>query len=189
MTEAARLEASAVEDAPPSGRQVIAVLLGSGAIGFLLGVLAYPSWQDALEPAQVLAGIVNYPLHNLVYLHSTRPLTALNQILALPLYAGVTERALALILSGATGMLSMQALGMVVLALSGDVLLATLAPFFILVTNSTVGGVTYRPGDEWSLHFAYDVATTNGAVHVVEDLAMRNEGIVATRIVPITACA
>ena len=131
------------EDAPPSGRQVIAVLVGSGAIGFFMGAVAYPTWHDALEPAQVLAGLVTYPQHNLVYIYSTRTLTVLHELLALLLSSGVSERTLALLLSGAIGMLSLQALGLVVLAVSGHVQLATLSPVFILLTNATAGGVTY----------------------------------------------
>ena len=143
MTEPARGAARSAEDAPPSGRQVIAVLVGSGAIGFFIGAMAYPTWHDALEPAQVLAGLVTYPQHNLVYIYSTRTLTVLHELLALLLSSGVSERTLALLLSGAIGMLSLQALGLVVLAVSGHVQLATLSPVFILLTNATAGGVTY----------------------------------------------
>ena len=143
MTEPARGAARSAEDAPPSGRQVIAVLVGSGAIGFFMGAVAYPTWHDALEPAQVLAGLVTYPQHNLVYIYSTRTLTVLHELLALLLSSGVSERTLALLLSGAIGMLSLQALGLVVLAVSGHVQLATLSPVFILLTNATAGGVTY----------------------------------------------
>ena len=47
-------------DGPPTGRQVVIVLLASGAIGFLFGALR-STWQDALEPAQVLAGVRYQP--------------------------------------------------------------------------------------------------------------------------------
>jgi hypothetical protein len=37
-------------------------------------------WQDAVEPAQVIAGLVRYPPDNPVYQHSTRTWTLLHQI-------------------------------------------------------------------------------------------------------------
>jgi len=129
--------------ARPSRGEVVAVLLGAGAIGFLLGVVRYPTWPDALEASQVLAGVVNYPRDNPVYIYSTRTWSVVNQVLALLLSAGFSEMTVALAVSGATGMLSLQALGLLVLALSRDVPLAILAPVFVKVTNAVSGGVTY----------------------------------------------
>jgi len=37
-------------------------------IGFVLGALRERTWHDALEPAQVLAGLVRYPPENPVYI-------------------------------------------------------------------------------------------------------------------------
>ena len=116
-------------------------------------MVCYPSWHDALEPAQVLAGLVRYPPDNPVYIYSTQTWTVLHEVLALLLYAGLPERVLALMLSGVTGMVSLQALGIVVLALSGNVRLAILAPAFILGTHAASGGVTYPVvlmGFQWS---------------------------------------
>lgn len=129
--------------APPTERDVVLTLAGCGAAGLLLGVMWRPAWQDAIEPAQVLAGLVGYPPDNPVYLYSTRTWTVLHQAGALLLAAGVSERTLSLVLSGMMGMLSFQALGMCALAVGGDLLLALLAPAFILLTNTASGGVTY----------------------------------------------
>lgn len=129
--------------APPAGRQVAVVLAAAGAMGFLLGMTWRPTWHDAIEPAQVLAGLVEYPADNPVYLYSTRTWTVLHQALAVLLGAGVSERTLSFLLSGTTGMLSFQALALIVLALSADTRLAVVAPAFILATNATFGGVTY----------------------------------------------
>lgn len=141
---------------PPSRRQVIAVLVACGAIGAFLGAVWRPEWQDALEPAQVLAGLVSYPSDNPVYIYSTRTWTVLHQVPALLLSLGCSERALTLMLSGVMGMVSLQALGLIVLALSGDVPLAILSPVFILVTNTASGGVTY-PVHLLGVSFTYGV--------------------------------
>lgn len=143
MTAIANVNTGLPEETPPPGRQVAAVLLGCGAIGFFLGMVWQPSWQDALEPAQVLAGVVSYPPQNPVFLYSTRVWTALHQVLAVLLYAGFSERALALVLSGVIGMVSLQALGVFVFALSRDIPLAILSPFFIVFADAAWGGVTY----------------------------------------------
>lgn len=127
----------------PSSGAVATVLAASGTIGFVLGGFWRPTWQDAIEPAQVLAGLVHYPPDNPVYLYSVRTWTVLHQAIAALLMWGVPERAMAVVVSGATGMLSLQALALVVLAVGGEVALAILAPVFILVTESAWGGVTY----------------------------------------------
>ncbi len=127
----------------PTRAQLAAVLAGSGAIGFFLGLVRYPAWPDALEPAQVLAGLVTYPPDNPVYLYSTRTWTVLHEGLAVLLSLGFSELTLALVVSGLTGMLSLQALGVIILAVGGDVGLAVLAPFFIQVTHGASGGVSY----------------------------------------------
>jgi hypothetical protein len=139
-----------------SSGAVATVLVASGAIGFVLGGLWRPSWQDAIEPAQVLAGLVHYPPDNPVYIYSVRTWTVLHQAIAALLACGVPERAMAVVVSGATGMLSLQALALVVLAVGGEVALAILAPVFILVTESTRGGVTY-PVYLMGMPFSYGV--------------------------------
>ena len=119
------------------------MLLGTGAIGFFLGMVRFPAAPDALEPAQVLAGLVRYPPDSPIYLYSTRAWTVLHDAFALILAAGVPELTLGLVVSGLVGMLSLQALGVVVLALGRDATLAILAPFFITLTNAVSGGLTY----------------------------------------------
>lgn len=132
-----------MDHARPSRDTATAVLLGTGAIGFFLGMVRFPAAPDALEPAQVLAGLVRYPPDSPVYLYSTRAWTVLHDALAVILAAGVPELTLGLLVSGLVGMLSLQALGVVVLALGQDATLAILAPFFITLTNAVSGGLTY----------------------------------------------
>jgi hypothetical protein len=138
----ARQDPASPADAPPTRRQLLTVLLASGAIGMLFGV-QHAGWQDALEPAQVLAGIVRYPADSPVYLYSTRTWTVIHQLLALGLQWGFTERTLSALVSGIQGMLSLQALAVVILAVSGDGALAIVSAFFIFFTGATAGGVNY----------------------------------------------
>lgn len=140
--EVAALSGSQRAQTSPSGREVAIVLLASGAIGFLFGALN-ATWQDALEPAQVLAGLVRYPVSTPVFVYSIKTWTIIHQILALAFQWGCSERTLAIALSGMTGMMSLQALAVFVLALCGDVTWAVVSSFFLLISNATLGGVTY----------------------------------------------
>ena len=119
------------------------VLLLSGILGFRVGMLGFPDWQVAVETAQVVAGLVTYPPDNIFYIYHTRFWTALHQMLALALRAGVDEITLSLIVSGVQGMLTFQALALFVYALSRDVLLAVGAAALIFFTRSAEYGTVY----------------------------------------------
>ncbi|HUP40373.1 MAG TPA: hypothetical protein VM115_09660 [Vicinamibacterales bacterium] len=119
------------------------VLLLSGILGFRVGMLGFPDWQVAVETAQVLAGVVTYPPDNIFYIYHTRLWTALHQVLAVALGAGVTEMTLSLLVSGVQGMLMFQALALFVYALSRDVLLGVGAAALIFFTRSAEYGTVY----------------------------------------------
>lgn len=123
-------------------KQIVAVILLSGGFGFGIGLL-HPTWQVALEPAQVIAGIVHYTNKTPFYVYQTKMWTLLHQILAFFLYLGVSEKVLTFFLSGLAGMLSFQAITLCVLALSNDFLLAIFSPFFIFFTEAARGGINY----------------------------------------------
>lgn len=119
------------------------VLLISGAVGFRLGMVTLPDWQVAVETAQVIAGLVHYPAGNPFYVYHTKVWTILHQICALFLLSGVSEIALSKVVSGWLGMLSLQALSMIVYALSRDVLLAIGSAFLIFFTRVAEYGAVY----------------------------------------------
>ena len=119
------------------------VLLLSGILGFRVGMLGFPDWQVAVETAQVVGGLVPYPPDNIFYMYHTRLWTVLHQLLALGLRAGVSEITLSLIVSGVQGMLTFQALGLFVYALSRDVLLAIGAAALIFFTRTAEYGTIY----------------------------------------------
>jgi hypothetical protein len=124
-------------------RSALWVLLLSGILGFRVGMVGFPDWQVAVETAQVVAGLVTYPPDNIFYVYHTRLWTALHQILALALRAGVDEMTLSLIVSGVQGMLTFQALALFVYAFSRDVLLAVGAAALIFFTRSAEYGTVY----------------------------------------------
>jgi hypothetical protein len=119
------------------------VLLLSGILGFRVGMIGFPDWQVAVETAQVVAGLVTYPPDNIFYIYHTKLWTALHQILAVALGAGVDEITLSLVVSGVQGMLTFQALALFVYALSRDVLVAVGAAALIFFTRAAEYGTIY----------------------------------------------
>jgi hypothetical protein len=134
----ARAEASAVRR-----RQALLVLAVAGILGFRVGYVAFPTWHVAVETAQVVAGLVQYPPGNPLYVYHTKLWTVLHQIGAVLLLLDVSERQLSLLLSGLLGMISLQALAMIVYALSADALLAIGAPFVIFLSRAAENGASY----------------------------------------------
>jgi hypothetical protein len=122
---------------------VTIVLLASGIGGFHAGMVTFPDWQVAVETAQVIAGIVRYPVDNPFYLYHLKLWTVLHQICALLLQAGLSEIALSKLVSGLLGMISFQAIALIVYAVSRDVLLAIGSAFLIAFTRSAEYGVNY----------------------------------------------
>lgn len=121
----------------------ILVLIVSGVLGFRVGIVGFPSWQVVVETAQVVAGIVAYPSGNPFYIYHTKLWTGLHQILAVFLLAGVSEITLSMMISGLLGMVSFQALSIVVYALSRDALLAVASAFLVFFTGVAESGVIY----------------------------------------------
>jgi hypothetical protein len=119
------------------------VLLGSGTFGFLLGITTSPTLQSAVENAQVMARVVLYPSPTpALTLHtSIRPL--LDQVLALLLTLGLSERQLSILLGGMLGMISLEALATIVYALSGEAVLALLSAAAIAIGRSAEFGAAY----------------------------------------------
>ena len=122
---------------------VIAVLIASGIGGFHAGFVTFPDWQVAVETAQVVAGLVHYPPENPFYIYHLKLWTVLHQVCAVLLRAGFSEIALSKMVSGLLGMISFQAIAMIVYALSRDGLLAVGSAFLIAFTRTAEYGVNY----------------------------------------------
>src|SRR5438067_2653379 len=103
----------------------------------------FPDWQVAVETSQVIAGLVRYPAAAPFFIYHIKLWTILHQILAMFLRLGVSEIRLSLVVSGVLGMVTFQALSMVVYALSRDAWLAIGAPAFIFFTRAAEYGAVY----------------------------------------------
>ena len=122
---------------------MVAAVAGASALaGALLGALS-PAWQVALEPAQVLAGIVSYPPGNPFGLYELRLWTFWHQLLAPLLAAGVPERALTIAMSGVVGALSFAALALMALAHGAHPALAFATPFVLVLLEPALWGFSY----------------------------------------------
>jgi hypothetical protein len=111
--------------------------LAAFALGTLYGVLC-PTWQVAVEPAQVLAGLVHYPADNPNFLYQANTWTVLHQISALLLKAGASEVAVSVLVGAIVPGLAFAGLALWLTALlpataeAVDFLVAVLAPFLAL---------------------------------------------------------
>lgn len=119
------------------------VLAISGLLGFRVGMVGFPTWQIAVETAQVIAGIVRYPADNPFYIYHTKLWSLVIQLCALLLRAGLSEITLSIALSGLLGMVSFQALSLIVYAIGRDALLAIGAAFVVFASRTTDHGVVY----------------------------------------------
>ena len=119
------------------------MLILSGALGWHVGAGAFADWQVAVESAQVVARLVEYPPGNPFYVYHTKLWTILHQGLAILLAAGLSERTLSIAVSGLLGMVSFQALSLTVYALSRDVLLAAGASALIFFTRVAEANAIY----------------------------------------------
>ncbi len=137
------LEDTHPKNIPGSNQHLAGVLIICGAIGTCLGLFLHPTWHDAVEPGQVLAGLVRYPAGGVAYSIEIRPWTILNQLTAAMLFCGLSERVVTLTLSGLVGALSLQAIGLFVLALTENPALAVSCPTLVYLSDAAAGGVTY----------------------------------------------
>ncbi len=115
--------------APLENSGVLLVLLISGLCGAFLGTPA--SLQNAVESAQVLAGKVIYPADNPFYLYHIKAWTLMNQIPALMLYWGVSERAASMLLGAVIGMVGFQAIALCTYVLCRNPWLALSVPLIV----------------------------------------------------------
>lgn len=100
-------------------RLPIKTLVGAAAVfGAVLGVLVKPVWTDNLIPAQIIAGVVEYPADSLVPLTYLRPHSLVTQLAALLLMTGLREWSVSLVFSGLQGALACAALTTLALAVS-----------------------------------------------------------------------
>src|SRR5688572_25312687 len=111
-------------------RDVTIVALVSALMGLFLGIAS--GWQVALESAQVVAGVVQYPRDNPFAMYHLKTWTLLHQVPAALLALGAPERVLAMAIGGVTGVISFVALALCAYACGASRLLAALTPVVLL---------------------------------------------------------
>ena len=104
-------------------------------LGFLFGIAVNPTWQESVGFAQVLAGVVHYPDNNAFYLYVKEAWNGVNQVNAIFLMLGMSEKTLSYCMSGLIGSLVFLALGMISYGATRATLFSILLPPFIIVTN------------------------------------------------------
>ena len=114
----------------------------SGVFGLIFG-LAYSTWHEMVTGAQIVAGVVSYPRENPFRMTHAKAWIIMNQVGALALLSGISEKTLSIMVSGFMGMLSFQALSLFVFALSGNILVSILIPFFMQFTEVAFFGIGY----------------------------------------------
>lgn len=118
------------------------LLVIAGVVGFGLGV-AFAEWQVAVETAQVVAGLVEYPADNPFFIYHVKLWTILHQACALLLSVGVSEAVVSKLLSGLIGLVSFQALSLLAYALSRSIVFSLGSVLVVLVGGSADFGVVY----------------------------------------------
>lgn len=114
-------------------RDVHFVVFASGLMGLFLGLAT--GWQVAVESAQVVAGIVQYPRDNPFAMYHLKTWTLLHQAPAALLAIGVPDRVVAMAIAGLTGMISFMALALCAYACGASRLLASMTPVLLLGTQ------------------------------------------------------
>lgn len=115
--------------APLDNSGVLFVLVIAGLCGAYLGTPK--TLQNALESAQVLAGKVIYPADNPFYLYHIKAWTLMNQVPALLLHWGVSERAASMLLGAVIGMVGFQAVALCAYVICRNPWLALAVPLIL----------------------------------------------------------
>jgi hypothetical protein len=154
------------------------LVLTAGVLGYLTGAWQQATWQDVIEPAQVIAGLVHYPADNPVYLYSTLTWTALHQIVAGLLALGISEVDLTVVISGVIGALSFVALGLATRACGAPMLVSATAPLLIYLS----GVARLTPGYPVLLlgwPYTYGLIAHGVALAVLALVALRRDRVAA----------
>jgi hypothetical protein len=134
-------------------RDVAAILFVGAVCGIYFGLKC--DWQIAVESAQVVAGVVEYPPDNPFYMYHVKSWTLLHQLPAALLKCGVSEGALSMGIACLAAGVFLQSLGLICYAFCRDCLLSCAVPLVYLATNVVKGcGAVYPifivPSEYWT---------------------------------------
>ena len=124
-------------------RPSVVVAISAG-MGFVVGA-AFATFHQAVEFAQVTAGIVEYPSNNTFHYFQTHGWSLTVQLSGVLLRMGVTERLASILLSGALGVFWFVSASLLTFALSRNWMLGLLSPLvmFGLYFDVIPDGVSY----------------------------------------------
>jgi hypothetical protein len=117
-------------------------VIAAAILGAWTSAVGHPVWQDAVEPAQVLAGLVVYPSDAPVGQYSVSTWTLLHQAPAAALWLGVSDITVTLAISALLGALAAGGLALVIALGRPSPLLIACAPVLILHSGFT----KFQPG-------------------------------------------
>lgn len=132
-------------------------VVAAAVLGAFMGVVGWPAWQDAIEPAQVLAGLVVYPADAPVGQYSTRTWTLLHQLPAAALWLGLSDATVNAAINAVLGALAYAGLALVIALGRPSPVVIALAPMLILQSGLT----RFHPGYPvglFGLPYTYGVA-------------------------------
>jgi len=133
-----KLAAEAWKRLSPAAR----VLGLSGVLGLLAGCLN-ATFQVSVETGQVLAGIVTYPPDSSFFMYHVSAFSLVNHLSALLVWITNSEIVSSVIISGIVGMVSFQALGLLIYVINRDIHLSILCLLLIYFMDRTGSGQVY----------------------------------------------
>jgi hypothetical protein len=110
------------------------VILAGALIGVFLGAAC--GWQVAVESAQVVAGVVDYPPENPFFLYHQKTWTLLHQATAFALWLGLPDRTASVFLGGLVGALSFSGLSLGTFVLCRRPWISVALPMAALMSNA-----------------------------------------------------
>lgn len=116
----------------------------SALFGSIIAIGQRTTWQDPVETAQVLAGLVNYPADNPFNAFHVKVWSLINQITALILSAGVPEIITSHLIAGTVGAISFMGIFLITSAVSGNPLVGLMTPL-LMYSLSLVGASSAYP--------------------------------------------
>lgn len=127
------LSATGTSEAKRRRADLTVVVLVAVVCGIYFGLTC--GWQIAVESAQAVAGLVEYPPDNPFYVYHVKSWTLLHQIPAVLLRCGMSEAMVSLAIGCLASTLCLTALALWSYSLGGDRLIASLTPLICVVTN------------------------------------------------------
>lgn len=120
------------------------LLLTAALSGAIIATGRRAVWQDPIESAQVLAGVVNYPTDNPFYIFHVKVWSIINQATALMLYLGLSEMSASLLIGGLVGAISFAGIFLITESVSDNPFISLLTPL-LMYSLSLVGASSAYP--------------------------------------------